>query len=78
MSPFTCNPSRFENINKDPEILTRTKRVPNIAFKKSTARSSFLNSPADGGEFYSAKKESVLQRMDRGHVDFNKSIDREP
>lgn len=76
--PFTCNQSRFENINRDPEILTRTKRIPNVTFKKTTARTSFCSLDSTGGEFYTPSKDPVLQRLDRGHVDFNKSIDREP
>jgi hypothetical protein len=48
-----CNQSRFENINKNPEILTRTKRVPNIEFKKGTARNSIHSTPNSmGGSFY--------------------------
>lgn len=79
MQPFSCNASRFENINKDPEILTRTKRIPNVTFKKSTARGSFMSvDNSTGAEFYSPNKDNVLQRVDRGHVDFTKSIDREP
>lgn len=77
--PFSCNQSRFENINKDPEILTRTKRIPNITFKKSTARTSFCEGLTDtGGGFYSPNKDPILQRLDVGSVNFNKSIDREP
>jgi len=76
---FNCNQSRFENINKDPEILTRTKRVGQINFDKSTARTEFKTvASSSGGGFYDYSKKMTMGRLDQGSVDFTKSIDREP
>jgi hypothetical protein len=59
--------------------MTRTKRVPNIEFKKGTARGSLHSSPKSmGGSFYESKKEETMTRLNRGYVEFDKSADREP
>ena len=53
--------------------------MPNIEFKKGTARNGFQSTPNSvGGSFYESKKETTMQRLNRGFVDFNKSVDREP
>lgn len=76
---FNCNQSRFENINKDPEILSRTKRVGQVNFEKGTARSDFkAKVNTSGGGFYDASKAFTMGRLDRGSIDFTKSTDREP
>lgn len=53
--------------------------MPNIEFKKGTARNSIHSTPNSmGGSFYDSVKEKTMQRLNRGFVDFNKSVDREP
>lgn len=52
--------------------------MPNIEFKKGTARVSLHSSPKSmGGSFYESKKEETMTRLDRGYVEFKKLADRE-
>ena len=58
--------SRFEPINKDPCVLTRTRRATGITFDSHKPRTELF--PAgDMSTFYDAKKEHVMGRLTRGY-----------
>ena len=60
------NASRFEPINKDPNVLTRTRRATGITFDSHKPRTELF--PAgDMSTFYDANKEKVMGRLTRGY-----------
>lgn len=76
---ININDSRFESINKNPDILSRSKRVPGVSFKHSTARGELYKPSKDNNSnFYTPQKENTMGRLDKGVASFAKSPDREP
>lgn len=72
------NDSRFEVINKDPEILTRSKRIPNVNFKNATARGELYKPQGRGDDFYTPQKENTMGRLNKGIASFRRTEAREP
>lgn len=74
---LTISDSRFEPINKNPEVLSSTKRIPAVSFKFSTARGELYKPSGSVGGFYTPQKEATMNRLDKGLVRFESSIDRD-
>lgn len=58
--------SRFEIINKSPEVITNVPRVPGFNFKKQLKRPHELFGHTETGAFYDVKIDMTKPRLDSG------------
>ena len=58
--------SRFEIINKSPEVITNVPRVPGFIFKKQLKRPHELFGHTETGAFYDVKIDMTKPRLDSG------------
>ena len=71
---------RFENINKDPAIYSRTKRASEIDLSKLSKRetSECLIRKDFGQNFYDPNLNATKSRVDIGLIELKRSLSRQP
>ena len=72
--------ARFENINKDPKILSKVKYPPTIDFEKVEPRdtSETLINKNTVCHMYNLNESQIKKRSNMSFVDFAKMKDRRP
>lgn len=70
------NESRFDIINKDPNVSTHTRRISQVQFGKQLDRPKELFGKSHSGTFYDASKESTMKRLTSGIPKFEKVVSR--
>jgi hypothetical protein len=63
---MSLNDSRFEIINKSPEVMSTVPRVPGFSFTGQKERPSMLFGKTETGSFYDAKVGITKPRLDAG------------
>lgn len=72
----TLSDSRFEIINKTPEVLSKFPRVPGFTMTGMVKRPEELFGKSETGSFYDAKLGQTKQRLDIGILSFKRMKDR--